>query len=318
MVDYCILYKNILKDGTDWSDGNPWDLFISAYNSSERVNHVYNNIAAKKKQWVTHAEYCYSEKDCPEDSYNAIDFDEAKVIQGIFNHLKLNSLEKLRICIDITGFMRPNMMFMLLYIKHLGAKKVDIIYAEPSRYIEKEKTVFSIESSKEVKQVAGFEGQHNIDNNNDILIIGTGYDHQLIAQVAESKENARKIQIYGFPSLSADMYQENILRVHKASESLDCGPGGNHPDNYFAPANDPFVTANILHEIVENVNNEKKITNLYLCPIGTKVQALGFAIFYLTECVNTATSIIFPFFEKYTKETSKGHSRIWKYSLEFL
>ena len=113
------------------------------------------------------------------------------------------------------------------------------------------------------------------------------------------------------------MYQENILRVQKASESLDHSPGDHHPDNYFAPANDPFVTADILHKIVKDIEREKEISNLYLCPVGTKVQALGFALFYLTERMNTNTSIIF-FFEKYTRKTSQGYSRIWKYTVEFL
>jgi hypothetical protein len=317
MIDYSIFYKKILKIGEDWSDGVGWDLFISAYNESERVQFVYDHIEAQKKCWISHAEYGFREDECPAGTIISNEYNEALFIKEIIERIGIADFSEKRICIDITGFMRPNLMFMILYLKHLGAKTIDCIYAEPSRYISKEKTTFSMNTINEVRQVAGFEGQHNMDINNDILIIGTGYDHDLIAQVAEDKENARKIQIYGFPSLSADMYQENILRVQKASESLDYGPGDNHPDSFFAPANDPFVTANILKKIVDDIQKDQMISNLYLCPVGTKVQALGFALYFLSEKVGTNTSIIFPFFEKYTRKTSKGYSRIWKYTVEF-
>ncbi|MBC8384245.1 MAG: hypothetical protein H8E57_01850 [Candidatus Cloacimonetes bacterium] len=40
------------------------------------------------------------------------------------------------------------------------------------------------------------------------------------------------------------------------------------------------------------------------------------AKFYLTECRNTSASIIFPFEEQYSQNTSKGIARIWKYTVE--
>jgi hypothetical protein len=43
---------------------------------------------------------------------------------------------------------------------------------------------------------------------------------------------------------------------------------------------------------------------------------LGFAVYYLTERRNSATSLIFPFCEAYEQETSTGVSRIWKYTVE--
>ena len=60
----------------------------------------------------------------------------------------------------------------------------------------------------------------------------------------------------------------------------------------------------------------KGITNLYLCPLLIKVLVLGFTLFYLTECRNTATSIIFPFEEQYSQNTSNEIARIWKYTVE--
>ncbi len=67
------------------------------------------------------------------------------------------------------------------------------------------------------------------------------------------------------------------------------------PNNYFAPANDPFVYAQVPKEIVDAENMKKKITNLYLCPLATKPIVLGLTLFYLMEWVNKEAIIIFSF-----------------------
>lgn len=319
MIDYTIFYKESYTPDSDWATRETWDLFFSAYNSSDRVSHVFDEISAVRKIWLVHEEYGYDENDIPsKDYFLSTGRSEAEFVIKFFEHLNISNISERHICIDATGFMRPTLMFLLLYIKHLGFKKLDVIYSEPNRYIKKEKTTFSDEIVTEVRQVAGFEGMHSVEDSNDILIIGAGYDHTLIKQVAEHKENARKIQMFGFPSLSADMYQENVLRAQKASESVGGAPGGANPDNYFSPANDPFVTADVLRNIVNRISSLRPITNLYLCPIGTKAQTIGFTLYYLTERRGGPTSIIFPFFEKYTRKTSTGIERVWKYTVEFL
>jgi hypothetical protein len=139
-----------------------------------------------------------------------------------------------------------------------------------------------------------------------------GYDDELVRRVAESKEDAKKIQMYGLPSLGADMYQESVLRSFKASEAL--GPWWD--ERCFAPANDPFATANVLQERVRQEIAGQGLTNLYLAALGTKPQVLGFALYYATERRPTATSIIFPFTGGYEQETSKGVARTWLYNVE--
>jgi hypothetical protein len=164
-------------------------------------------------------------------------------------------------------------------------------------------------------QVGGFEGTHLPDTSNDVLVIGAGYDHVLISHVAEYKENARKVQLLGLPSLRADMYQENVLRAQRAGEQIGSSDIG--VNTFFAPANDPFVTAEVLQQVYSYAGRIKPVTNLYLCPVSTKVQVLGFGLYYLTEWVGRSASIIFPFCRTYTRETSKGVSRIWWYQVEF-
>jgi hypothetical protein len=196
-------------------------------------------------------------------------------------------------------------------------RKVDVLYSEPSYYLKKEETQFSGGIVTEVRQVAGFEGVHVPDTSSDILVIGVGYDNELIAQAAQSKDQAKKLQIFGFPSLQADMYQENVIRAQRAAEAV--GWSWRDPGNLFAPANDPFVTATVLSE---TINKERKrsrngISNLYLCPLATEAQALGFTLYYLMECQNQPVSIIYPFCESYPQSTCNGISRIWKYTVEF-
>lgn len=122
--------------------------------------------------------------------------------------------------IDITGFIRPYLIFLVRWLAEQGVRRFDALYSEPVIYSKREQTRFSDETVVEVRQIAGFEGTHNPDTSNDYLIIRAGYDHPLIAAVAENKELSRKIQIFGLPSLRADIYQENVLRAYRAEEAV--------------------------------------------------------------------------------------------------
>lgn len=204
-------------------------------------------------------------------------------------------------------------MFLLYLLYSKGLRTVDIIYSEPEQYIKKDLTVFSDRKVEEVRQVKGFEGNTNNTDLRDVLVIGAGYETHLISEVADDKERAKKIIILGLPSLQADMYQQNAWRTWQAADAL----GEDLEQKHFAPAFDPFVTAEVLREIVEHEQNMSPIGHLYLSPLATKAQAIGFALFFLTEYRNTNASIIYPFCERYDRETSIGLSRIWLYTLEF-
>lgn len=316
MPDYSICYRKSWNADSQWPSTD-WDVFLSAFNSSDRVKISFEKARAVKKHWFISPEYGYSEKELPDDNCFVVRGEtEAELVSSYFTSAGLD-IKNTRFCIDITGFMRPHLLVFLKYLFLGGVRKFDAMYSEPLRYANKEKTRFSDETVVSVRQVAGFEGNHIPDTSNDVLVIGSGYDHVLIAHAAESKENARKLQLLGLPSLRADMYQENVLRAQRASEQLGSS-GTENVDTFFAPANDPFVTANALSEIVEHQNRTKPITNLYLCPLATKVQVLGFGLYYLSEWRGHGASIIFPFCKSYARETSIGLSRTWLYHVEFL
>lgn len=299
----------------DLRNEKSYDLFISAYNDSERVRKVFDIIPAQTKHWILLPEYNYSEAEGPSDSKSfryESGVTEADVIVDYLN--TLGDISKLRLCVDTTGFMRPHLIFLLRYFVIKDVKLFDAIYSDPIAYAKKEKTTFTKTLVESVRQVAGCEGQHDPDTSNDVLIIGSGYDHQLIASVAESKANSRKIQVFGFPSLQPDMYQENLLRAYRAQESIG-GKSFTESQVLFAPANDPFVTASVVQEYVNLENSRKRITNLYLSPLATKAQTLGFALYFVWECLNKPVSIIFPFCKEYSRETSLGVARVWKYTI---
>jgi hypothetical protein len=312
-IDYTLFYREQYKNISEFSRSNSWNLFISAYNNSDRVRHIFDSVNSDNKHWLILPEYGYRTDEYPNGDVFAFPelLTESDFILQYINSSHVD-LSNISFCIDITGFMRSHLIFLIKFLKDIGIKKFDAIYTDPMMYGEKEKTSFTIDAVEEVRQIIGCEGIANPDMSNDILIIGSGYDNKLISNVAERKDKARKIQLFGFPSLKADMYQENLLRANKAEDSL----GGARTLSLFAPANDPFVTASVLSDFVNSENRIKQISNLYLSPLSTKAQTLGFVLYYVWECIEKNASIIFPFTNTYNRETTIGVSKIWKYTLE--
>jgi len=107
--------------------------------------------------------------------------------------------------------------------------------------------------------------------------------------------------------LQADMYQENVLKIYHAKESI-----GEIVPRY-APAFDPFVTAQTISEIIDE---NPDYSNIYLSPLSTKPQTLGIALYYLWNFSSKPINIIFPYSEKYYPKTANGIKKTWKYSLE--
>jgi hypothetical protein len=323
-MDYSIFYRKELPIDSDWGLYNSHDIFISAFNSSERVKFVFNKDSSNEKYWLIFPEYKYDPHELPEESESikviiCEGADEAEQLYSFLENV-LAGLNRKNICIDITGFMRPQLAFLLKYLHTYNVHKFDLIYSEPDQYSDKEATSFSGGDVLNVRQVLGFEGNHSQDTSYDQLIIGSGYDYQLIKSVCHHKEHATHTQVIGFPSLRPDMYQENILKTVSASNLLS--PNALSKP-VFAPANDPFITANVLSKTIKKIEDKCKnensigISNLYLCPLSTKPQTVGFILCFLKELQNKPVSIIYPFFTQYERETSIGISKVWKYTIEF-
>lgn len=311
MTDFSFYYKTTSSDATALLASRSWDVFISAYNSADRVNKIFSTINAKNKYWILFNEYGYERSDFPSQSLTADTWDEADFIINIFSMMHIDPSRS--ICIDSTGFIRPYLAFLILYLNKMSFKKIDIIYTEPKTYFNRDKTTFCLSSDLDVRQIRGFEGSHALDTNNDILLINSGYDSDLITRIAESKKHARKIQLFGFPSLRPDMFQENILRAYKSHESIGISLTDEN-STILAPANDPFSTAQAVSDKLSSIDT---ISNLYISPLATKPQLIGLILYFIKGVLPCPTSLIFPFSKCYSKETAIGTARTWIYQLEF-
>jgi len=307
MRDYTLFYKRRFSDVAAIG-GLRWDRFISAFDGSQRVTRVFDHVSAAEKQWLNLVEYNHVDGTLPANCFHAARGDEALAIASYFDSAPVAAGQT--VCIDISGFLRPHLIYLLRYLQAAGVKTFDALYAEPSHYAQKAETTFAPENIAIVRQIAGYEGQHSLDQTLDVLILGAGYENHLVTRVAERKANARKIRLLGYPSLQADMYQESVLRLSRSAEAL-----GEQVETLFAPAYDPFVAATVISRRVAELENTG-LTNLYLAPVSTKPHTLGFALYYLYERLTTPTSIIFPFSESYAPQSSRGISRVWQYTIE--
>lgn len=293
------------------------DVFVSAYNLSDRVISTFDKINSGSKYWVIHNEYEFSDSELPyganilqSDSGNESDF-IYEVMDSVVSGLRVDD----SLCIDVTGFMRPHLMFLLMYLRASGVANVDLIYTEPSHYLRKSDTVFSSDVYS-VRQVGGYEGVHKVDLSNDVLLVGCGYDHDLVSQVISYKSGAKLLQLLSLPSLSADMYQESLVRLQKVADAPMRVPD---EQISYVCANDPFATCLVLEKSISKFElAQGAITNLYLSPLATKPQVIGFALYYIREMIDQSTSVIFPYAKSYSKETGAGVGRRWLYRISIV
>lgn len=306
---YLLFQKDSIDLGNIGSNLGTYDRFISAYNESDRVRNVFREVSAGKKHWLLFPEY--GAWDTPpnagDESFACADTTEDEVISDYLAVHPIDGSEN--VCIDITGFIRPHIMYLLRHLFHVGKRGVDLIYSEPVAYRNGASTAFSGDVSA-IRLVRGFEGSHSTDTDGEYLVIGCSYDSKLMAAVAGSRLRARKVQLFPFPALRPHMYQENRIRTQECETSFN--PVA---DTLFAPAHDPFATAHVLSDFRRRWKNE--IKNLYLSPLATKPQVVGFTLFYLLECIGQPVSVTFPFSEGYNRDTSSGVSELWRYRLDF-
>ncbi len=315
-MDYSIYFKEEVFANDSWTCSLDFDYFFSAYNASERVQKIHELVKSDKKYWLIFPEYQLDDNEVNNlpDTIECSGSSEGEQILSLFDCVDISKLQDKSIGVDITGFPRAQLAFFIKYLKLQNISNIEVYYGEPMQYKDKENTKFSDDSLIESpRQVNGFEGTHERDQSNDLMIIGAGYDHHLISGVVNEKQNVKSKLLIGFPSLRPDMYQENIYRASLAQDSVTAH-AFNNP--IFAPANDPFITAQILSDTINKLTSQNEITNLYLCPLSTKCQTLGFILYYLAEMDNKNCSMIFPFISSYEKETSVGLYKVWRYEIQ--
>lgn len=313
-IDFLVFDKKSLELNEVAKDS--FDIFFSAYNSSGRVKSMFGKVKAAKKIWILHPEYGFSDAEVVKISrINVYDVVNLSKIQDFIAYVdKIGDLTNLKLCIDITGFMRPALVNFLIVLMKKNVKMIDCIYSEPNRYANHDDTVFSEKSSGNLEYISGAYNKISSEKS-DILIMSIGYDQKLISEMVHRKDDAEVYPIFAFPSLSADMYQQSAVRASKSGEVTEkrdwiC-------NRSFAPANDPFATAKIIQDIV--LRDNLADTNIYLCPLSTKAQVLGFFLYWCLEgqfSSRNGYSIVFPECLSYKRSTSSGFGKIWMYKIE--
>lgn len=281
------------------------DIFISAYNRSDRISYVYNKVTAGDKKYLLFDEYDFDNINHP---YERISNNNDLI--KFFSALYTNKT----ILIDITGFIRPYLINLINILREIKFKEVGFIYSEPNKYIQAEDTDFSM-GELDVKPIDGFANESgSINDKNKILIIGAGFDLDLFnACVDKYKIIQNKKLLIGFPSLRPDMYQQNLLQIHELKNYT--------AQNFiYAPASNPFITAKTINNTVEEFKKAQSVqeVGVYLAPLSTKAQVLGFALYAIKNSNSEdEITIFFPHSTKYSQETSEGIARIWKYKIDF-
>jgi hypothetical protein len=314
MVDYSIFYRRSINVDRITAELDHYDIYVSAYNSSDRIISVFEKVSARRKIWHIHPEYQYDILDEPQGYAKSrpARIDEVSQVNALL--AEMGELTGKSICVDITGFMRHVLIFLVAKLEYLGVRQFTAIYSEPIAYRKQEDTVFSTTTSGNVRPIRGMGGS-NHSQGQDLLVVGVGYDYRLINEVSTSKDNMKVFPLFGFPSLSADMYQQSAI---KAAESGSVAFDGTWITNRrFAPANDPFATAEVIQKIVTSAERSSKLANVYLAPLSTKAQTLGFALFCLLEKRPTLSLVmLMPECLTYSRETSRGLKRLWSYTVE--
>ncbi len=311
-MDYTQFFKTRYELSDPWPDELGCDAFISAYNDTTRVKAVFAAARASKKIWAIHDEYGFREAERPAGTVFAPGpVGEAEFVVRLLQESNISPDREL-VCIDTTGFMRPHILVLLRVLQQKGARRALFLYSEPQQYANREKTAFAGATIREVRPVQGFAGSHDLlGSSTDLLVLGVGYETELVKQVAYSRRGAKKMKVFGFPPLQAEFFQENLVRASLASQAV-----GDDAEILFAPANDPFVTADVISAMIASERRTRGVGNVYLSPLSTKPQTLGFGLYYLFECSGGSTSIVYPFSESYSRGPSTGVSHVWVYDVE--
>ena len=315
-MNYSYFYKQYYKDLTELESIPIYDIFISSYVNSQRVIEPSEHISANRKVWIV----------CGGDAQNLfLDGKECVALKSnedfftLLRTLKNYELTTKRICVDATGFNIPYLMYLMRCMVEFKIKNFDMIYTEPTRYKNAENTKFS-DMLSEVKLIEGMRGLNTSRNDNDLLIIAAGYDHSRIADVANNRKDCKKkVLLFGFPAISPGMFQENILRAYKAEEAIATACFKDMDSNIYAPAYDPFVTAQEINEYIhkQQKSNHEDFTSIYMAPLSTKPHAIGMALYFLWESGWTKSiNLIYPFCQQYIVDNSDGIARVWRYEIE--
>lgn len=294
-------------------DIGAYDLLLTTYSTNDRVSFIGNNLSSKVVVKLVFNELQFH--DVKENNIFSCDTIEeniyiSKLLKYLEETYSISTFETLRIAIDLTGFVTPYLFFLLLSLYQIQkVKEIGFFYTEPIKYLDAEYTEF-LQGNSESRPIKGFSMGSDMLSEDALLILGTGYDRSILQRI-NNQETCKKHYVFGLPSTQPDMYFQNIFNVYSVDKSI--ASLSNERKSY-ASATDPFHNAFVLDEIV---TKESSLTNVKLCPIGSKPQALGFFLYYLInhDKGTHKLNVIFPYSDIHNSDCSAGISRVWRYQI---
>ena len=311
--DYTLLRRQTISEAALPNAG--FEIMVTAFDGSDRGRIVLGAAAAAETLCVLLPQYAFSEEEVSALSgeFTAVTMlpvssdDEADMASMLVSRPNMASA---RVCVDLSGMPRTHLIHLTQRLLAINPNGLDVVYVEPSHYVHEDETVFA-EGEVDVRPVRGFEGVHP-PTRDEVLVIGTGFEVDLMNLVARAHPGAQKLQLFGLPSLQPEMYQQNLLQTMLATDAVE---GSGVTDRYYAPAYCPYETAAQLSQALRA--DQRKRNNIYLAPLGTKVQALGFALYYLHECSGPA-SLLGVASTRLRRKAAIGANRIWHYEVRRL
>lgn len=305
------------------SNDNAYDYFLLAPNIENRSRTFFRKTRAQEiYKKIIIMDYANFHKEIDEEQEISF-YDEfegfSKITVKALNDTiairelcRLNIREDAKIAIDITGFSIPNIYKVMHALKHvMKIQHVDVYYTEPKFYIYEEGYFDSYHKNIGERNCAPILGYYNAGKDEkEILTIFLGFDGGLADLVyfklgEEGKEILQTIVVNGFPSYTAKLKDVSLYNNEGLINKIE------RENVFFAAANNPFETYNLLCSILEKY----KGTLLNLCTIGSKPMALGACLFALDHAEDV--KVTYPFYEKKKFDTDEQAGKIWKYSIDF-
>ena len=192
-----------------------YDIFISAFDGCERTTIIYDKVCARNKYCLVFPQYAQEVCSLPDKYLTSSALMEDEYIPDVIGTIELTNKT---ICIDSTGFLIPHLLFLIKYLQRRNILNFDILYSEPNNYTKAEDTEFT-KNVNVPRPIEGYMASAKNINGNDALIIFSGFDDTLLTVVARNNSKALyKYLFTGFPSLQADMYQQNLIKLNKSKK----------------------------------------------------------------------------------------------------
>ena len=288
-----------------------YDVLLTAYDGCERTAVPYEKVNANRKYWFVFPQYNQDASERPQQALYSDSLSESSFVLETMDNVDI--CPDCKLCIDATGFLIPHLLFLIQYIKRRGIKHFDVIYSEPAKYEKGEDTTFT-RRENQAKPIEGYSIISDQINGSEILIVFAGYNSNLVNIVAKDKSKAKYKHFFtGFPSLQADMYQQNLIQL-AGSRSIIGETNVNYDK---APAYDPFIAACKVQEIIDqHIHQDSSVSAIHLAPLSTKPMAVACALVYLNNDA-LPIDIIYPTSDIYVSGHALGINRTWRYEIEF-